>query len=190
LVNWHRTLTQFKKAGQHSMDIGLFILPSFILIIIIYGIVKKVNIYDAFNVGAKEGIGLAVKIFPYIVAMIFAINIFSLSGFLDILTKILNPILSPFNIPTGVVPLFIMRPFSGSASFGILAGLFNTFGPDSFTGKVASTVIGSSETLFYTVSLYFGSVGLRKSGYTIPVVLVCDIVGLLAASYVCTLFFT
>ena len=171
------------------MDIGLFILPSFILLIIIYAIFKKVDIYEAFIDGAKEGVGLASRIFPYIVAMLFAINIFSLSGGLDILTKILSPILSIFNIPVGVIPLFVMRPFSGSASFGILAGIFNTFGPDSFTGKVASTMMGSSETLFYTVSLYFGSVGLKKSGYTIPVVLLCDVIGIISASFVCSLFF-
>ncbi len=172
------------------MDIGLIILPSFILIIIIYAVIKKVDVYEAFIVGAKEGIGLAVKIFPYIVAMLFAINIFSISGGLDVLSKIIDPILSLFRIPAGVIPLFVMRPFSGSASFGILAGIFNAFGADSFTGRVASTLMGSSETLFYTVSLYFGSVGMKKSGYTIPVVLICDVVGLISASVVCALFFT
>jgi spore maturation protein B len=172
-----------------SIEISLIILPVFILLIIVYALIKKVDVYDAFIDGAKDGFSLAVKIFPYIIAMMFAVNIFSASGGLDLLKKILDPLLSLFNIPSGVVPLFIMRPFSGSASFGLLASIFNTYGPDSMTGKVASTLMGSSETLFYTISLYFGSVGLKKSGYTIPIVLICDIIGLIVASLVCALFF-
>jgi spore maturation protein B len=172
-----------------TLSFSLYILPIFILFIIIYALIKKVDIYDAFIKGAKEGVGLAFKIFPYIVAMMFAVGIFSSSGALLILQNLMNPILSLASIPVGVIPLFIMRPFSGSASFGILAGIFKAYGVDSFTGRVASTMMGSTETLFYTVSLYFGSVGIKNPGYTIPVVLIADVVGLITASIVCSLFF-
>jgi len=171
------------------LGFSLYILPLFILGVIIYALIKKVNVYESFIEGAKKGAGLALRIFPYIVAMMFAVGIFSSSGGLELFQKLMDPVLVFFSIPAGVIPLFIMRPFSGSASFGILAGIFKAYGPDSYTSRVASTMMGSSETLFYTVSLYFGSVGIKKTRYTIPVVLIADVIGLITASIVCSLFF-
>ena len=164
-------------------------LPIFVFIVVGYGLVKKVDIYEEFIAGAKGGIQIVFKILPYIVGMIFAVDIFKASGCFDALSSVLAKPLSWIGIPPEVVRLYLMRPFSGGASMGMLAGVLTKYGADSFIGRVACTFMGSSETLFYTVFLYFGSVGITKTRYVIPVALITDAFGLVFSCIICHLVF-
>jgi spore maturation protein B len=115
--------------------------------------------------------------------------VFEASGAFSYLAVILTPVMSLIKIPPEILPLALMRPFSGGASIGLLAGIFTQHGPDSYIGRVASTFMGSSETLFYTVSLYFGSVGIKKTRYVIPVAMITDVFGIIISCLLCTLVF-
>jgi|AGTN01.2.fsa_nt_gi Uncharacterized membrane protein len=163
--------------------------PAFIALIVVYGAVKKVNVYESFVRGAKQGFSTVVRILPYVVGFVFAIQIFSASGCFDYIAAALSPVLEPVGIPPEVLPLALMQPFSGSASIAMLTTLLNRYGPDSFIGRASSTMMGSSETIFYTVSLYYGSVGVKKTRYTIPAAIISAIAGVIASVLVCRLFF-
>lgn len=169
--------------------ISKYILPIYISIILIYGYIKGVDVYSAFIEGAKDGLMTAIRIMPYLVAMFVAIAMFRTSGAMDILIYILNPLAKAVGIPSEVLPLVIMRPVSAMASLGILTELFNTYGVDSFAGRVASTAMGSSETIFYTLSIYFGSVGIKDIRYTLIAALIAEFTGFIAAVVVCTYVF-
>lgn len=168
---------------------SLLALPLFIALVLVYGLAKKVDVYESFVKGAKSGAGLVFRILPYIVGMIFAVDIFKVSGAFDYLAQALSAVTSAVGIPPEVLPIAILRPFSGGASLGMLAGVLAQYGADSFVGRVASTFMGSSETLFYTVSLYFGSVGVTKTRYVIPVALITDAFGLVFSCVICKLVF-
>ena len=163
--------------------------PAFIALIVVYGIVRKVNVYESFVKGAKQGFSTVIRILPYVVGFVFAIQIFTASGCFDYIATALSPILKPVGIPPEVLPLALMQPFSGSASIAMLTSLLNRYGPDSFIGRASSTMMGSSETIFYTVSLYYGSVGVKKTRYTIPASIISAVAGLVASILVCRLFF-
>ncbi len=169
--------------------VSVLLLPLFILFVIVFGLVKKTRVYESFIEGAKQGFSVSFKIMPYVVAFVFAVGLFRAAGGFELLTSILKPVLSFLNIPTEVIPLAITRPFSGSASLGVLASILKESGPDSFAGRVASTIMGSSETVFYTVALYFGSVGISKTRHTIPAALAAEITALLAAVLICSILF-
>lgn len=168
---------------------SIFAIPSFMIFVLGYGYIKGVNVYDTFIEGAKEGLSTVIRVFPYMVAMFVAIGIFRSSGAMDILVKILSPITSLVGIPGEMLPLALMRPVSGIASTGILGELFKTYGPDSFIGRAASTMMGSTETIFYTLSIYFGAVGIKKIRYTLWGSLLADIAGLVASIIVCSIVF-
>lgn len=163
--------------------------PLFVVIIVVYGLAKKVDVYEAFVKGAKTGISTVFRVLPYVVGMIFAVDLFKVSGCFDYLSAALAPAFSVVGIPPEVLPLALMRPFSGGASIGMLAGVLTQYGADSYIGRVASTFMGSSETLFYTVSLYFGSVGITKTRYVVPVALLTDCFGIIFSCLICTLIF-
>jgi spore maturation protein B len=169
--------------------ISAIFVPLFIAGIVVYGIVKKVPVYESFIEGAKQGLSTVIRILPYVVGFVFAINIFSASGCFNFLSLALSPVLKPVGIPPEILPLALMRPFSGSASIGVLTTILQKYGPDSFIGRSASTLLGSSETLFYTTALYTGSVGIKKTRYTIPAGLIAECFGLLASVFVCRMLF-
>ncbi len=170
-------------------SISALFVPVFIAGIVVFGLAKRVPVYEAFIRGAKQGLTTVVRILPYVVGFIFAIQIFTASGSFDYISAALSPVLKPMGIPPEVLPLALMRPFSGSASIGMLTAMLTNYGPDSFVGRVASTMMGSSETLFYTTALYFGSVGIKKSRYTIPVALISELAGLITSVTICKIFF-
>ncbi len=151
------------------------IIPLFILFVIIYGVAKRVNVYEAFCEGAEEGVSLAIKMLPLMCAMLSGISLFRGSGLLEMLSNAISRPLSFIGIPAEIVSLFVIRPFSGSASLGMLADIFETCGVDSETALIASVMMGSTETTFYTVALYFGSVGIKKTRYTLFAAVFCDI---------------
>lgn len=153
----------------------------FIVGIPFYGAFKKINVFDSFIDGAKDGFKTAVDLIPYLIAMLMAIGMLRASGFFDIVGKLLKPLLLKLNIPLDIVPLLLIRPFSGSASNGILADIIHRFGGDSWVSKMAATIMGSTETTFYVVAVYYGVVGIRHTRYSIPVGLLADIVGMTTA---------
>lgn len=164
-------------------------IPVFMFVILVYAMAKKVDVFDAFVEGAKEGFGTSVKLIPFLVAMLVAIGLLRASGALDLFIGLLTPLLSRFNIPGEVVPLAIMRPLSGSGALGITTEILNSRGPDSFVGRVASTMQGSTDTTLFVLTVYFGSVGIRRTRHALAVGLCADLAGFIAAVAVCTLVF-
>jgi len=169
--------------------ISLLAIPVFIFFILGYGYVKKVPVYETFVEGAKEGLTTAIRVLPYLVAMFVAIGMFRASGAMDFIVGLLAPLARLAGIPSEILPLAMMRPMSGMASTGMLAEIFKIYGPDSFIGRASSTMMGSTETVFYTLSVYFGAVGIKKIKYTLWASLLADLTGLLASVAVCTLVF-
>lgn len=165
-------------------NLSNLILPVIIFIIVFYAGIKKVDVYDSFIEGAKESFPLVINIFPCMLAMILAINIFLKSG---ILTFILNLIKVPFNIE--LISLGILRPLSSSAALATLNKIFTSYGPDSFIGFLGSIMQGSTDTTIYILALYFGSIGIKKIRYSLIVGLLADLIGLLISIFFANLFF-
>ncbi|HHM02877.1 MAG TPA: spore maturation protein [Caldithrix abyssi] len=164
-------------------------IPTIILLFIGYGGYKKIPVYEVFVEGAKEGFEVGVKIIPYLVAMLMAIAMFRASGMLDILTWLASPVTNLIGMAPELLPMALMRPLSGSGSLGVMSELMKTFGPDSLIGFTASTMFGSTETTFYVLAVYFGSVGVRKTRYAAPAGLLADAAGLITAVLICQLWF-
>jgi spore maturation protein B len=169
--------------------ISLWILPMIIGFILIYGTFKKVPTYESFVDGGKEGIKIAVSIIPFLVGMLVAISIFRASGALEFLMNLIRPGLLAIGVPPEIVPLAIIRPISGTAALGMTSDLIATHGPDSFLGRLASVLQGSTDTTFYVLTVYFGAVGIRKMGDALKVGLWADLVGIILAIVVVTFYF-
>jgi len=170
--------------------ISALAIPILIVVFIGYGAIKKVKVYEQFVEGAKEGFNIAVRIIPYLVAMLVAIAIFRAGGAMD---KWLIPALRLFTdligMPAEALPMALMRPLSGSGSLGIMAEIMSVHGPDSFIGILVSTFYGSTETTFYVLAVYFGAVNVKNTRYALPVGLIADIAGILAALFIVTLLY-
>ena len=169
--------------------VSKIILPIFIIVIIFYGVKKKINVYDTFLEGAKEGLMTTFSIFPAIIAMIFAINIFLDSNVLGFIMKILSPLLGNINMPLEIIPMALLRPVSGTASLAIMNDIFKSFGPDSFIGRLASVLQGCTDTTIYVIALYFGTVKITKIRHALWGGLFADLVGIIAAIILTNLFF-
>lgn len=164
-------------------------IPMMVLFICCYGFIKGINVYDTFIDGAKSGFQTAINIIPYLVAMMVTISILRSSGTLDLIVNALKPLLELCRIPEEVFPLLLLRPLSGSGSMAYVNSLFASHGPDSLIGKMASTVMGSSETTFYVIAVYLGAIGVKDSRYALPLGLFADLVGFVAAVFICNLLF-
>ncbi|OEF97252.1 spore maturation protein [Vulcanibacillus modesticaldus] len=174
---------------QIITGISSWIIPGLISLIIVVAIWKRIPVYEAFVEGAKDGFQTAVQIIPYLVGMMVAITIFRESGALQLITQSLNPFFNFFNFPSEVFPLAILRPISGTGALALTSNLIATYGPDSFIGRLASTMQGSTDTTFYIITVYFGAIGVKKTGYAIKVGLIADLVGIIASFIVVTLYF-
>ncbi|KTD23271.1 spore maturation protein [Legionella londiniensis] len=161
----------------------------FIVGIPFFGAVKRINVFDAFILGAKQGFETSVSIIPYLIAMLVAIGMLRASGFFDLLYNWLSPFLSAIGMPADLLPLALIRPFSGSAANAIMAELIHEHGGNSFIAKTAATMMGSTETTFYVVAVYFGAIGIRHTRHAIPAGLLADLAGIIAAICVCRYFF-
>ena len=161
--------------------IGVLAIPAVIMVILTSGFLKRVKIFDAFCDGAKSGLVTAVKIFPSLLALVVAVSMLRASGVIDILTRLLSPVLSKTGMPPEVLPLALMRPVSGSGALAVITDIFENYGPDSFIGKCASVMMGSTETTFYTIAVYFGSVGITRTRHTLVSALTADAVGMICA---------
>ncbi|NLM46573.1 MAG: spore maturation protein [Firmicutes bacterium] len=164
-------------------------IPLFLLLALVYAVYKKVDVFDTFVEGARDGFQTSITLIPYLVAMIVAIGLLRASGAIDLLVGFLEPLLTRFHIPGEILPLALMRPLSGSGALGITAEILNSYGPDSFIGRVASTMQGSTDTTFYILTVYFGSVGIRKIRHALAVGLIADFAAFAATLVICTLFF-
>ena len=155
------------------------IIPLILCAIFLYGLLHGVNIFDSFLEGAKEGISTSFGILPAVVALMTCIAMFNASGALDILTNALRPICEAIGFPPETIPLALLRPISGSGALAIYENLLSNYGPDSFVGKVASVMQGSTETTFYTIAVYYGAVKVKKTRHTVPSALSADLTGFL-----------
>ena len=169
--------------------ISVFVLPAIIIGFPLYGLFKKVPVYEEFVDGAKEGFHVAVKIIPYLIAILFAIGMFRASGALDFLIGGLRPVLSLINFPPELIPMAIVRPLTGSGSAGIVAEMIQQYGEDSILVKMAATMFGSTETTFYVIAVYFGAVQVKKTRHAVPAGLIADITAILLAVYIVRLLF-
>lgn len=165
------------------------IIPIIIVSIVTYGIVKKVKVYDCFVEGAKEGIFICVKIFPYLLAMLVAVGVFRESKSLDYFIGFIKPIVNFIGIPPEVIPLVFIKPLSGSGALGVFSEILSNFGADSYIGRVASVIMGSTETIFYTLTVYFGAVGIKKIRHTLWAAIMADLVSVIAAIAVVKIMF-
>lgn len=175
--------------ADFAEQLSTWAIPLLISSIVFIGFWRRVKVYEAFVEGAAEGFQTSIRIMPFLVAMMVAINIFRSSGALDACVDFSSPILFAMGIPKDLVPLAIMRPLSGTGSLGLATEILNTFGPDSFVGRIASTVLGSTDTTFYILTVYFGAVGIRNPRYSVFVGLIGDMVGFLGSIYVCKYLF-
>ncbi len=169
--------------------ISVLILPLFLAAVLLFGAFKKVRVFESFRLGAKTGIDTAAAIFPTYVGMVVAVMVMRASGVLDAIASLFDPVATLFKIPPGVLPIAFLRPLSGSGAFALLQDLFRKEGPDSFIGKLASVIEGANETTFYVFSLYFASVGIKKTRQTLICAVFADITALITACFFSRLFF-
>jgi spore maturation protein B len=169
--------------------ISLWFIPVLIGFILLYGTFKKVPTYESFVEGGKEGIKIAVSIIPFLVGMLVAITVFRASGALEFMMGFIRPAMEAIGVPPEIAPLAIIRPISGTAALGMTSDLIAAHGPDSFIGRLASTLQGSTDTTFYVLTVYFGAVGIKKMGDALKVGLLADLVGFIAAIAVVMLVF-
>lgn len=165
-----------------------YILPAVFIVILGYALVKKVNIFDVFLAGAKQGAISCFSILPALVGLVVAVSMMRASGFLDFLAHILSPVLKFVGFPADVLPLALLKSVSGSGALAMIKSIFETAGVDSFSGKLASVMLGSSETTFYALAVYFGATKVKNTRYTVFAAIVADIVGILAALVLCNIF--
>lgn len=169
-------------------QISMFTIPVIFLLIIGYAMIKRAKVYESFVTGGKEGFDVFIRILPYLVAIFVAIGMFRVSGGLDFLSECLAPLTLKIGMPPEALPVALMRPLSGSGSLGLAAEVIQSK-PDSFESQVASTVFGSTDTTFYVIAVYFGSVGIRKIRHAMIAGLMADAAGVLAAIWICNMVF-
>lgn len=162
-----------------------FAIPGLIAVILILGVLRRIPVFDAFIEGAKEGLTTTVKILPVIIGILLGINILKESGALDMIVLLLKPLADLFGIPKEIIPMAILRPVSGSASLGLLNQQLKEYGPDSYIGRTISVMMGSTETIFYTIAVYYGAVGVKNTKYTLRVSLISGLAGLITAIIIC-----
>lgn len=170
-------------------SISTWLIPCFILLVLIVSTWKKVPTYELFVEGGKEGIKIAFSLLPFLLGMIVSISILRSSGALEAFVNLISPFLALVGIPPEVVPLAFVRPISGTAALGMTTELIATHGPDSFLGRLASTMQGSTDTTLYILTIYFGAVGIKKMRYALKVGLLADLIGILASIIIVTIMF-
>ena len=161
--------------------------PITIFIIMMYGYIEKKNVFDIFLNGAKEGMEVVIKIFPTLIGLFIAINLLRDSGILDMIIRILTPILNLLKFPKEIMPLAMLRPISGSASMAVAVDIMKTYGVDTITGLITSTIMGSRETTLYTIAVYTSAVGIKKIRFVLAAALIADMVGMLTAVVICNI---
>jgi spore maturation protein B len=165
------------------------IVPVLIAFVAVYGCARRVDVYDSLIQGAGDGLKVMARIVPAMIALLTAVSMLRSSGALELAEGVLSPVLNRLGIPPETVALLLVRPISGSAALGVGAELISTYGPDSTVGRTAAVMLGSTETTFYTIAVYFGAAGVRKTRYAVPAALCADLAGFLAASWAVRLLY-
>ena len=166
-----------------------FIIPTIVLLIIIYGFKKNINLYEAFLKGVREGMNMIIKIFPTIFTMMIAVQVLINSNIIEDITSSLNPVLNKFKFPNQLFSLALLRPISGTSSLVVMNNLLKTYGPDSFIGRVASVIQGSTDTTIYILGLYFSSVGIKKTKYALIAGLLADLCAIILSVVIINILF-
>lgn len=170
-------------------SISAWLIPCFILLVLIVSTWKRVPAYETFVEGGKEGVKMAFSLLPFLLGMIVSISILRSSGALEAFVNLISPILTFIGIPPEIIPLALVRPISGTAALGMTTELIATHGPDSFLGRLASTMQGSTDTTLYILTVYFGAIGIKKMRYALKVGLLADLVGIIASIIIVTIVF-
>lgn len=171
------------------MSFSSYILPGIIGFILIYGVIKRIDVFEAFVEGAKEGLDTSVKILPALIILMTAVGMFKASGGLDIISHALRPIADMLHMPTEILPLALLRPISGSGALVIYEDILQSYGADGTIGRIASVLMGSTETTFYTLAIYYGAVKVKRSRHTLFCALSGDITGFIASSVLVYMLF-
>lgn len=164
-------------------------MPLIILIIVIYGLVEKIKVFDVFLEGAREGIDVVISIFPTLIGLFVAIGALRSSGILDFIISMLFPILNKISFPTEIMPLALIRPISGSGAIAVATDIMRVYGVDSKVGIMAAIIMGSTETTFYTIAVYTASVGIKNTRFVLVASLIADFVGIVTSVIVCNMMF-
>ena len=167
-----------------------YILPAIFIVMLGYGLYKKINVFDTFLIGAKKGAASCFNILPTLVGLITAVSMMRASGLLDFIAEIFAPLLVSLHFPADVLPLALLKSVSGSGALAMVKDIFQNSGVDSSSGRLASVLLGSSETTFYALAVYFGATKVKNTRYTVFAAIAADIAGIIAAVIVCNLFFT
>jgi spore maturation protein B len=171
------------------MNLTSLLIPLLLAGIAVYGAGRRVDVYGALTTGARDGLTILIRILPALVGLLTAVSMFRASGAMDVLTRLCAPVLEKLGIPPELTPLMLIRPVSGSGALAVGADLMHAYGPDSYIGRVAAVMLGSTETTFYTIAVYFGSAGIRHTRHTIPAAITADLAGFFASALAVRLFF-
>ncbi len=191
-IVWYFSLLPEDKVQLYSGFVANFLLFTVIVCFIIAGLRKKINMYETFIEGAKEGFKTAVMIIPYLVAILVAIGMFRASGAMDVVTDMMTAAVDAMGFDSewvGALPTALMKPLSGSGSRGMMVDLMNTYGPDAFVSRVSAAIQGSTDTMFYVLAVYFGSVGIKRTRYAVSYALLADVIGSIAGIAAAYIFF-
>jgi len=161
--------------------IFLAIIPIIVGVVTLYGIVRGVKVYECFVEGAKDGISICIRIFPYLLAMLVAVGVFRASGSLNFFTSVMAPIVKIIGLPKEIVPLIFIKPLSGSGAMGVFTDILKQYGADTFVGITASIIMGTTETIFYTLTVYYGAIGVKKIRHTLWAAILADLTAIIMA---------
>ena len=171
------------------MNLSSLVIPVLLSAVAVCGLGRQVDVYAALTHGAEEGLGVLLRIIPALVGLLTAVSMFRASGAMDALSALLAPALEALGIPAQTAPLLLIRPVSGSGALAVGTDLMTTYGPDSYIGRVAAVMLGSTETTFYTIAVYFGSAGIHRTRHAMPAALMADLTGFVASAFAVRLFF-
>lgn len=168
--------------------LSVSIIPIILFIILVYGMVKGRKVYEWFVDGAKEGLGVCVRIFPYLLAMVVGVKIFREAGLLNIINTLLAPVTSLIGLPKEILPLILIKPLSGSGAIGVFTDILKTYGVDSYIGLISSVIMGTTETIFYTITVYYGAIKIKKIRHTLWAAVLADLMAIIVAVFVVNKF--
>ena len=171
------------------MNLSSLVIPLLLAVTAVYGMGKRVDVYGALTHGAEEGLSVLLRIVPALVGLLTAVSMFRASGAMEWFSGLCSPLLEAVGVPPETAPLMLIRPVSGSGALAVASDLINTYGPDSYIARVAAVMLGSTETTFYTIAVYFGSAGIHRTRHTVPAALAADLTGFLASALAVRLFF-
>ena len=171
------------------MNLSSLVVPVLLAAVAAVGLGKRVDVYSALTHGAEEGLTVLLRVIPALVGLLTAVSMFRASGAMEWLSVLCAPVLERLGIPPEVTPLMLVRPGSGSGALAVGTDLMTTYGPDSYIGRVAAVMLGSTETTFYTIAVYFGSAGIHKTRHAVPAALTADLAGFAASALAVRLFF-